>query len=321
MRVCMAAVPLPPGLTAPLLRREMGIVTTFVHGTRHGQLRVHPRIRRASRHVAALVAESVAIGVAAAIVDQAGYGWQRVGPHHVDAIVRDQPQLSGAFDPDTGAWRQLIRPDLIFPVPHGQIFVEAKGRTLPQQLPQSAPNSSQRRSLRRLNSWAHHRPGANGAPAQWCSAWTWLTETFAQIDFFDPGEPTEIVAPDDLDRAMRERADALFASSDPRGVEIADGVVLRGEWLDVPEVGIGPRDATEVDTLADLQPDGDRRVFLGVLRDQLGVDRLDFTDEVLGTGVSSAHRYVVGVQHQLDARGRPAPSLRELAGQLAERLR
>jgi hypothetical protein len=42
---------------------------------------------------------------------------------------------------------------------------------------------------------------------------------------------------------------------------------------------------------------------------------------VLGTGVSSAHRYVVAVQHQLDARGRPAPSLRELAGQLAERLR
>lgn len=238
----------------------------------------------------ALVSESVGIGVSAAVIHWKAKGWAGLDLVHVDAVIDDHPELLGAFDPVSGQFRRRMRPDLLFPVPGGQLAVESKGRSL-SRVPQSAPNKDERPAIGRLAAWANY-PARQ--PTSWSVVWTWLGETETQVDLFDPGEAANVVPPASLERAISNRASRLFSSApsaDEAGVGDGD-VVLRGSWIDIPD--LGELSLEQEPVRRNEVPDGRRHVFLGVLSGvQPPVDRRH--DEV--GNLSSGGRFVVAVRH------------------------
>ncbi len=117
--------------------------------------------------------ESVGLAAAAAFAEQ----WHRW-----------IPELGWPADLDLNAAPGAARPDLLFPVPGGQIAAECRGRTGSRQTLRPSPLQTDRMDSLNPCQIAHTKV---------FMAWAWIGPGSTRIEYFDPGS-IRVVVDDDV---------------------------------------------------------------------------------------------------------------------------
>ena len=185
----------PPAIRASTYLADWILTTSAVTTAPGAVLQQQPWFSALSRHARATVVETVAMSLTTWMA--MSYGW--VGwPLPINQDIG--PVVGG------------VRADLVYPRPDGtDVAGEARGRTKPA--PVHGPNKVQQDRATAL----HAKLGG----AQWFMAWLWLQPGGSTLDFFDPGEPSNLVPRNRLLEELQSRHEALRASASGERIEIA----------------------------------------------------------------------------------------------------
>lgn len=217
--------PLGDPLKYNIIRLETDLVAQLVDCPDVGPLRRRPAFDKASLHLRRLCSEAIGLAAAALLAHEL---------HQWD------PAVGWPLDLDQSPLLAGQRPDLRFLVPGGQVDAEARGRGKGRRL-YTVDMDAQAPKLASLAAWsaAHN--------TKTFMSWAWANTKGTRVDYFDPGEPRDVVSRSDFVAQLRREAEELDRSARNFDAQLHETRLgpVRGEWLRPPNL--------------------DRDVFVGVL--------------------------------------------------------
>ncbi len=215
-----------------LIRLEVDLVDRLVDCPVNGALRLRAEGTHASLHLRRLASEAIGVSTAA-LLAHLRHGWNPLAGWPVDVDL-----------PPVGAG---IRPDLIFPIGQVQVAGEGRGRSQGRQV--RRVTQSQKHKLAGLSQWSlcHNNMKV-------FMSWAWSNFATTRVDYFDPGEPSEVVPRSELIGSMRRQSEQLYVAARESGASShrLRQVPVLGDWLTGPgradqEIFLGVAEPEEID--------------------------------------------------------------------------